>query len=65
MESFGLRVKGSNFSGSKEVGAKAEGGTPVMASWKKKSGEIEVTIKWEYVLKAGVFDTGDVPDRTP
>ncbi len=65
MESFGLRVKGSNFSGSKEVGAKAEGGTPVMASWKKKSDEIEVTIKWEYVLKAGVFDTGDVPKRTP
>lgn len=64
MESLGLKVRTGSYSsngGRKEIGAKAEGGTPVMASWKKKEGIIEVTIKWEYIQKAGVFDTSDIP----
>ena len=66
MESRGMSVYQHSFSsngGKKTISCNAAGGSPVSVVWRKSTGQIEVTIKWEYVRKAGVFDTADIPEE--
>jgi len=64
MESLGLKCYQHSYSsngGSKDLSAKAEGGSCLAATWRAKSGELQVTIKWEYVKKSGIFDSAEIP----
>ena len=67
LKKMGMKCYITSFSsngGSKTISVYDDvGGSLVNGRWAKKTGELTITLNWEYIKKSGKFDEKDIPEE--